>query len=188
MDWSSVGKIISSAAPVLGGVLAGPPGAAVGAGVSMLLKAFGMGADTKPEDLLKTLEMDPASYVKLREIEANERNQLVELHRSQLLAQLEDMKSARQHEVDLARVGHLSSYGPVVISLIVVLGFFTACALLIFRPPSMSDSVMAILNILIGALVTAFTQVTSFYLGSSEGSSIKTKMLALAPSLKEKGD
>lgn len=188
MDWSTVGKVISSAAPVLGGVLGGPPGAAIGAGVSLLLKGLGLSPDTKPEDVVKSLELDPASYVKLREIEANERNQLVELHRSQLLAQLEDLKSARQHEVDLARVGHLSSYAPVVISLTVVLGFFSACALLIFRPPTMSDSVMAILNILIGALVTAFTQVTSFYLGSSAGSSIKTKLLALAPALKEKGE
>jgi hypothetical protein len=66
-----------------------------------------------------------------------------------------------------------------VVSTIVTLGFFGSFAILAFSKkldiqiPENSD-----LHLLVGALIAGFTQVTSYYLGSSSGSKAKTELLA----------
>ncbi len=76
MDWEGLGKkIIGIGAPLLGGALGGPGGAAVG---SLLAKAVGAKADD-PDDISKKIQADPAALVKLRAIELSHREKLEKL-------------------------------------------------------------------------------------------------------------
>lgn len=184
MDWSNVGKAIGAAAPVLGSVLAGPPGLAVGGAVSLLLKGLGLGTDTSPEQVMESLNANPETYLKLKELESTEKLALAELEKVQLTAQLQDVASARSREVELAKVGNSAAYGPTLISIVITLGFFSTLCLLIFKVvvPEMKD----ILNIMVGTLGAAFVQVCNYQLGSNRGSEMKTKLLAMADSITPK--
>jgi len=71
MDWSIVSKLAGAAAPMIGGLLAGPAGAAVG---SMVASALGVG--NSPDAVLEALKSSPDAAVRLREIEANQSVQL----------------------------------------------------------------------------------------------------------------
>jgi len=60
MDWKDVGRSILSFAPAIGGALLGPPGAAMGAGVSALAKALGDDeSNITPEKVLSKLRTEP---------------------------------------------------------------------------------------------------------------------------------
>ncbi len=74
MTWKDVGQIVAKAAPALGGILAGPGGAAAG---EILAKAFGV--ESAPDKVIDALKSDPAAIVKLRELESNERVRLEEI-------------------------------------------------------------------------------------------------------------
>ncbi|MDN5850288.1 MAG: holin family protein [Nitrococcus sp.] len=64
MDWSDIAGFIGSAAPLLGGVLAGPAGAAAGR-----LVASALGVEDKPAALAAALKADPQALIKLKQIE-----------------------------------------------------------------------------------------------------------------------
>jgi uncharacterized BrkB/YihY/UPF0761 family membrane protein len=58
---------------------------------------------------------------------------------------------------------------------LIVITILTLVAFLIFKP--MPEPNRSIIEIIIGALVAAFTTVISFFFGSSKGSEDKTKMI-----------
>jgi drug/metabolite transporter (DMT)-like permease len=59
---------------------------------------------------------------------------------------------------------------------LIVIGFFTFMIILILKPvPENNESVM---NIIVGALIAAFTGVVNYFYGSSKGSKDKTKILS----------
>ena len=65
MDWSELGSSILSMAPLIGGALGGPGGAAIG---SLLSSTFG-GSSDDPEGLAKLIAADPQAAIKLKELE-----------------------------------------------------------------------------------------------------------------------
>lgn len=69
----------------------------------------------------------------------------------------------------------LKEIAPYVLASIVVIGFFALLYILMFEeiPQNNKD----VLNIVVGALIGAFTAVVGFFFGSSVGSKEKTKML-----------
>jgi hypothetical protein len=74
----------------------------------------------------------------------------------------------------VARVNALSAYGTVIVSVMVVMGFFGVLFFLLYRPlGDLTDSMNAILNILLGALTTNFVGVVNYWIGSSAGSARK---------------
>ena len=75
MDWSDLGKSIASMAPLLGGALGGPGGAAIG---SLISSAFG-GSDEDPDGLVKLIQADPNAAIKLKELEYNNKVELEKL-------------------------------------------------------------------------------------------------------------
>jgi roadblock/LC7 domain-containing protein len=74
MNWKDVAGLVSKIAPVLGGALLGPGGAAAGKLLSEVL-----GVESSPDKVLEALKSDPAAIVKIRELESNERIRLQEL-------------------------------------------------------------------------------------------------------------
>ena len=111
--------------------------------------------------------------VKLAEIyaEASAKERQVELET--IKAELADTKDARGTLATLAGQGSIFAWGPVIVSGIVVLGFFVMLLVLIGFPASLTaadEQIKQIVNISVGALTAGFATVISFWLGSSQGS------------------
>ena len=90
MDWKEVGSaFVSKGLPLLGAVLGGPAGGAIGAGVSGLLSsALGLTSDEiQPNKILEMMTTDPTAITRLREIESNNK---VELQR--LIVRAEELR------------------------------------------------------------------------------------------------
>lgn len=101
MDWSDIANVIGKAAPVVGTLLGGPAGAAVGGLISSAL-----GTDNTPQAVSNALAADPDALVKIQELQTNAKVQLQQLavtaelnrlHESnaQFVAEAADRDSAR---------------------------------------------------------------------------------------------
>ncbi|MDQ0303234.1 glycosyl hydrolase 108 family protein [Ancylobacter polymorphus] len=91
-----------------------------------------------------------------------------------------DRESARGMFVALASARNPLAWAPIVISIIIVIGFFWVLWYLISPIPQGANSpftrdspLLQIINIVIGGLVSAFATVVSYYLGSSASSRAK---------------
>ena len=84
LDWKSVAGKVGVAAPVLGTLLGGPAGAAVGALVAMAL-----GTEASPAAVAHTLATDPTAAVKLAQLAADHEEKLRALVLDQVKAELE---------------------------------------------------------------------------------------------------
>lgn len=74
MNWSDIGKFIGGAAPVVGTLLGGPAGAAVGA-----LVASALGTTNDPDAVNAALSANPDAMVKIQELQTNAKVQLQQL-------------------------------------------------------------------------------------------------------------
>jgi hypothetical protein len=79
MSWSKLGERIAGYAPLLGAVIGGPAGA-LGAVVASVF-----GAENNPDDILRAVNKDPEAAIKLRKIEA-ENKQAIEKDLTKRLA------------------------------------------------------------------------------------------------------
>lgn len=171
MGWAEIGKVVAKAAPVLGAVLGGPVGAVAGAAGALLSSVLGV--DSDPEAVTKALA-DPETLVKLKQLESDERQRLLEWQSTQLTAELENVKSAREREVELAKAGHGASWATSIVSCIVTVGFFVMLYLVISGGKAeLGDAGL----MLLGTLATGFGAVINYYLGSSIGSAAKDRFL-----------
>ena len=172
MSWADVGKAVAKIAPVLGGVLGGPVGAIAGA-AGALVGSF-LGVDADPEAITKAMA-DPDTLLKLKQLESDERQRLLEWQTAQLNGELENIKSAREREVALAQAGHGASWATSIVSCIVTIGFFVMLYLVISGGKAeLGDAGL----MLLGTLATGFGAVINYYLGSSLGSASKDKLFA----------
>ena len=71
MDWSDIGNMLGKAAPVVGTLLGGPAGGAVGGLISQAL-----GTDAEPDKVKQMLEQDPAAYERIKKLEQEHEREL----------------------------------------------------------------------------------------------------------------
>jgi len=71
MEWKDISKMVGAAAPMLGTLLGGPPGAAIGAMI-----ASGLGVGATPDEVSQALTVNPDAAVKLKQIEATRQTEL----------------------------------------------------------------------------------------------------------------
>ena len=64
MNWSDIGKMVGNAAPMVGSLLLGGPGAAVGG-----LVAQALGVNNDPNEVSKALKSDPEAYERIKRLE-----------------------------------------------------------------------------------------------------------------------
>jgi hypothetical protein len=67
--------------------------------------------------------------------------------------------------------------GALVVSCLVVLGFFGLLILLVWRPVALDDKIATIINVLTGTLAAKFGDVVAYHIGSSAGSKAKDDVL-----------
>jgi hypothetical protein len=67
---------------------------------------------------------------------------------------------------------------PALVSLIVTMGFVVVLWLFLTKPVQLTDNALTVVNVLVGTLAAAFTQVVAYWLGSSAGSARKDEIIA----------
>jgi hypothetical protein len=85
-------------------------------------------------------------------------------------------KAARDSLLDFEKACGIGPCTGPVVSLIVAIGFFVITLLVLFSPSKLPDTTAPawqIINMIVGALITAFATVVNFWLGSSQGSRAK---------------
>lgn len=173
MNWQGIGKTVATVAPVLGAVLGGPLGLVAGA-AGTLLGSF-LGVEPTPEQVGQALA-DPATLLRLKELENLQQDRLLEWQTVQLKAEMDNVASARAREVALAQANHGASWGTSIVAIIVTLGFFVMLGVVLAgNKAELGEAGI----MLLGTLAASFGAVINYYLGSSSGSTAKTQQLAI---------
>lgn len=179
MDWKDVAAKVSSAAPVLGGILGGPVGGAVGTVISLIASAFGINKqDVTPEKLDSLLTTDPATTIKLKEIEATYQVELAKLLLESERMNLSDRADARAREVKISQATGTRDINLYVLAWMVVALFFTLVGTLMWV--KLPESNIGPINQLFGAMAAGFGMVLQYFFGSSKSSTDKTALMAQA--------
>lgn len=171
MGMDALIKIVSSAAPLLGGALGGPAGAAIG---SLIASKFG-GDVNNQADLIAKIQADPQAALKLMEIQSNNQVELERIHLSmaeiqlkneatQRFLEVKEMSNARQREVELAKVGQ-HDYTASILAYTLTVGVFMALGYLFVNaaPEDNKELIVAITS----ALTTVWVTAMGYYFGSS---------------------
>jgi len=175
MDWKS---LVSTISPWIGAAIGGPLGSVA---ITAVADALGLSDSTEasikqalssatPEQLLAlktadqtfSLRMQELGFANLKDMEALAAN---------------DRNSARQREMTV------KDNTPKILAYGITFGFFSLLLFMLFN--EVPNGSRDLLNILMGALASAWAGVVAYYFGSSSGSSEKTKLLAQASAIKE---
>lgn len=160
MNLTDLAKIASNyGAPLLGSVIGGPAGAAIG---QVVATAFG-GEIKDTNDLIKKITTDAQAYDKMAEIENNHK---IELQKLVFQTEIDKIKLSNENTINAREFSSQNhSVYPQILSSIVVLGFF-ACIYWIaaYKQEKVDHQV---LYMLLGILGTSFGAVINFWLGSS---------------------
>lgn len=166
IGWKEVaGQLAQIGLPTLGGLVgtmvAGGPGAAVGNSLGRLTAsavAAALGVPAEPQAVADAIEADPSgSALKLAQVEAESKAHA---------AELADTQDARATMVALAGQGSPLSYGAVVVSVAIVIGFFAITTLILTVPGVRSDPIA---QAVFYSLLSIFAQVPAYWIGSSDG-------------------
>jgi hypothetical protein len=195
MDLKDIATKIASNAPTLGALFGSfIPGAgnvvggAVGLGVKALAGVFGLKEDATADELGAAIEADPQSAVKIRLAELDYQNQEKQRQSDErmkiLTAQLADVQSARQMNVEGVKTTGKRDANLYALAWAIVVCFFVLVGILIFKDlPKDSNGVVFML---FGALASGFTGIIGYFFGSSAGQSEATRLLSQAPPVQGK--
>lgn len=75
MQWRDIGRLVAQSAPLVGSLLGGPAGGAVGA-----LVARALGTDPAPAAVAQALDSDPAALERVRALELSHKRELERMH------------------------------------------------------------------------------------------------------------
>ena len=177
MEWKDIAGAVGKAAPLLGTLLYGPAGRAVG---GIIASALGTGND--PDEVAQALE-NPEALVKLRQIEADKQGRLQELATEQVKAELaaaaanaSDVNKTMQTE---AASEHWPTYSwrPAIgfsVALAVLLSVLTVFsaygALLLYNRPEGMAQLPGILAAIAGiiAVVSPILGIASWFRGKAQ--------------------
>lgn len=178
MDWSALTPLIANAAPTIGSLLGGLipfPGGSILGQVAGKVLAEALGVPPTPEAVKNAIETGDQAVVQAKLSEAEVRMQ-TEVEKFK--ASLEDVQSARSTTVELAKSQSNIAWGAPVVSVVIVVGFFTVMTMLFIVKVDLPPNSVGLLNVLFGALIPAFGQVCNYWLGSSAGSNDKSAQIA----------
>lgn len=173
MNWSDLKGIIGTAAPILGTLVGGPAGAVVG---KLIASGLGLNGDATPGEVNNLLQSNPDAFVKLQQIEADNKVQLQQLQvtaannqlladNAQYAAEAADRDSARklaaQQPTDYTR--QILTYLLTGLVGMVVWYIFSGRAIDLLK-----DSVTSLtIGTVLGYLFNEFKQVLGFWFGAT---------------------
>lgn len=162
MNWKAVAKSVGQAAPLLGTVLGGPAGGAVGA-----LIASGLGVDGNAESVAAALG-NPETLVRLKQIESD--------HRAELESMAVDLAKAELRNQEQAREIHKHSPMPMVVTGALTLIF--AAALYMMFNTEIPDANRDLAYVMLGQLSALWGASVTFWVGTTRSSAEKTRLMA----------
>lgn len=168
MQWKDVLPEVAKLSPVVGSLF-GAPGMAGGAIISGAISLIT--GTSEPDKALAVLQADPQ---KVLELEAHVKDIALQTYQ----AQLADTSNARNTMASLATAHSAIAWGPVIISTIIIFGFFIIVDMLFFIKTAFSAEQANLLNQLFGALIVMVQSVVQFWVGSSRSSQNKDFYMA----------
>ena len=161
MDWKEIGRTAASVgAPLLGGALFGPAGAAVG---SIIAGKFGVAPDATPEQVLTAIKGDQDAALKLRQIETTHVERLQELENERLRIETADVQNARNV--------HQHHWMPSAITLLMCAMFgMIIGALFIWAVPGDNKDIVVYIT---GQVSGILTSCVTYWVGSTRASANK---------------
>ena len=154
---------LPSLAAILGAVVPPPFNLVIGPAFSLVKAALGLPEDATPAAVQQHVDADPAdAQAKLHEIDAAHAQAA-----SELQAYLADVQNARAMETALAAENSPIQWGAPVVSTVAVLGFVIVAVLVMTGHGGDSGASQLVL----GAMITGWTTVIQYWLGSSKGGS-----------------
>ncbi len=146
-------------APLLGTVIAGPAGTAIG---QIVAAQFG-GDANDPDDLIKRIQSDPDAALKLTAIESSERVELERLSVDKKKAQLLDVEDARANNIRNTKL----SDEIIKIYLVVSLSLMVFMCLYALIKGEVTGVEANIISGILGSSFTAVLAMVYFYWGNS---------------------
>lgn len=169
-----IGSVLDVASPLVNAFV--PGGTMITAGIKAIAGAFGLTEDEVTGDKLKDLmAQDKEFALKLRQADQAYQIEL-------LKQQLDDVKNARQMNVETTKATGKRDINLYVLSWTLVIGFFALVGLLVFR--ELPKDTNGVVCLLFGTLATGFGCVIQYYFGSSKSSQDKTELLSKAQPIK----
>lgn len=165
---NSLKKLVGTIAPFIASLLGSPFAAA---GIKLLSNAL-LGKDNaSEEEINKAIAVaTPEQLIELKRIDADYKIKMQELGIDEEKIAALDRDSARQREIQV------KDNVPALLSVLVTLGFFGVLLTMIFYP--IQSDAKDVLDVMLGALGTAWISCISYYFGSSYGSKLKTQIMA----------
>ena len=178
--WDNIKELIGTSAPVIGTLLGGPAGGAVGGLISKVL-----GVDNTPEAIELALMNNPDALLKIKELETSKElailqaelehkridvgsvidNRKLDNEKDQMF--LSDKQSARSRQTDSDKATGKVDAALYVIAGVIVVAFFVSILALIFITLDKQSGTYELLLMLFGALTTKFGTVVDYFFGSS---------------------
>ncbi len=170
MSMDAIVKTVSQVAPLLGGALGGPAGAAIG---SIIASKFG-GSTDNTQDLLSKIQLDPQAREKLLEIQSNNQLELERIKMTMVTNKLDneiksqeiefkDRDSARSREVKLAEAG-VKDRTTSILSYIILFLISVTVMLLFFK--TVPDDNQVMMASALSALTSMGAASIAYYFGS----------------------
>jgi hypothetical protein len=163
--FDNIKTIVGGIAPVIGNMLGGPLG---GMAMSTLSKVL-LGTDNASQEDILTALQNPENLLKLKKEDHEFEIRMREIGVSELQIASADRDSARNRQIQS------KDNMPAILGSALTIGFFGIVFTLMFV--NIESDVKDIINVLVGALATAWIQVVNFYFGSSAGSKVKTFLM-----------
>jgi hypothetical protein len=162
MNWSDIKQAVGKVAPIAGTLLGGPAGAAVGGLISSAL-----GVDNDPQSVATALG-NPDALLKLKELESNERQHLLQMQLATLQAELADVQNAR--------ASHSNSIMPSVVTaaLTLICGGLLYSLLFVAIPADNRELLIQSFGTVLGFWGAAL----AYWVGTTRSSADKTRIIA----------
>lgn len=172
MNWKDLAGPIGKAAPILGTLLGGPAGGAIGTFI-----AAALGTPAEPEAVSQAITTDPNALVKLQQIAADRERDLMQIHLQAVQADFADRASARARDIAMIKAGRTNTRANVMVWGAVAGLLACLIALVTFRAQIPGEAV-GIISTVAGIFGSCLKDAYAFEFGSSKGSKDKDQILA----------
>jgi hypothetical protein len=152
MSVEALAKTVSQYAPILGSSLLGPVGGVFG---SLIAALFG-GAKEDPADLVNKITADPDAAVKLKTLELQHKDNILNIDNKNYATEVDDRKDARAMNITL------HDHMPNILALIFIVIYAVMQYHIVNNPGNQDDVISA-------RVQDIFVMIISFYFGSAHG-------------------